>query len=43
MPLVGANLERKERLFDREIRADDQERFALVEILRRGQLTRPCR
>ena len=37
MPLVGSNLEGDKWLFDREIRANDQKRLALVEILRRGE------
>ncbi len=36
--LVGANLEGEERMFQRQVGADDQESFALVEILRRGEL-----
>ena len=43
MAEVGANLEREERMLQREIGADDQERLAVVEIGRWWRAARSCR
>src|SRR5579871_6113660 len=37
MAIIGSDLERQERMFDREIRTDHQHGFAFVKISRRGE------
>ncbi len=43
MPVVGADLEREERMLLRKIARDHQDGFAFVQIGRRGQRVRLAR
>ena len=43
MAVIGADLEGEQRMFERQVGAEDQEGFAVVEIGYGGQLARSCR